>query len=123
MNPSKFREALTNAEPKHAGRAARRKKSQALERQPEWRFRKRFREHSSDASLHRFVCLSKEVKRQVHAIRAHPRDVGARIDALAQAGRNAADGVARRLVDIDRNKKPFHSVSQRRTMSSAACDA
>ncbi len=73
--------------------------------------------------LHPLVSMAVEVKCQVHPIGLHPRDPEVSIRPLAQVGGDASDGVAGHIIDVNRNEETFHSVSQRRTISSAACDA
>jgi hypothetical protein len=89
----------------------------------ERRFAGRHAERGKEAPLQRLICLAKEMKREMHSIGPNPGNSRARIELIAQIGQDTADFSAGLLIDVNRDKKPFHSISQRRTISSAACDA
>ena len=80
--------------------------------------------------LERVFDAAEEMQRQMHAIRLYPRRLGLRLNRRSYSRGYAGNLLARACIDVDRDKKPFPhgrryepSMSQRRTMSSEACEA
>jgi hypothetical protein len=66
----------------------------------------RIRQDGPNPVFTRLVCPAKELKRQVHPIRLHPRHLHA-LHALAEVGCKPTDCVTCRPIDINREKQTF----------------
>jgi hypothetical protein len=112
--------------PEHPRRTAMRKDTQPLERDPERRDPEWPGQCENRAPLEVLVRLPEKPKRQMQPALVHPGDPAKGSgfpNPFAQRGRDSTDGLPCLRVEIDRQEQTFHSISQRRAMSIAACDA
>ena len=101
VEPTKRLEAIANAKPQDARRAALGKKPDAMERHVERRLTDRICQHVANAPLDCVFDGAKKMQRQMHAVGSHPRRFRERLDRVAQPDGQAPNLLAGRIVDIN----------------------